>query len=217
MVAHFRSDTDTHFMNAREHMMRELRERDITDARVLVAFEQVPRHLFVLPQDAESAYADYPLPIGFGQTISQPYIVAYMVEHLTLKPSDRVLEVGTGSGYAAAIMSQLVAKVYTIEVVPELYERASKIVHTLQYRNVVCYLRDGRQGIPEEAPFDKIMLSAAPAEMPTVLLDQLKVGGLLIAPVGSIKLFQQLRLYHKTAPGAYKETDLLDVSFVELV
>ncbi|MBI4090550.1 MAG: protein-L-isoaspartate(D-aspartate) O-methyltransferase [Candidatus Komeilibacteria bacterium] len=214
---HLTQNNDERLTQAREHMLRQLRERDITDTRILEVFQSVPRESFVLPQDAGSAYEDYPLPIGFGQTISQPYIVAYMVSKLRLKPSDRVLEIGTGSGYAAAIISKLAAKVFTVEVVPELYERAKATLKKLHYTNVICYLRDGRQGIPEEAPFDKIMLSAAPEQMPSTLLDQLKLGGLLIAPVGSIKLFQQLRLYEKTGPEKYKETDLLDVSFVEMV
>lgn len=216
-MAHLISDNDERFTRAREHMLRQLRERGITDARILEAFTNVPRQSFVLPQDVGSAYEDYPLPIGFGQTISQPFIVAYMVSQLRLKPTDRVLEIGTGSGYAAAILSKLATKVFTIEVVPELYERAQATLKKLHYTNVICYLRDGRQGIPEEAPFDTIMLSAAPEQMPPALLDQLKIGGLLIAPVGSIKLFQQLRLYEKTGPEKYKETDLLDVSFVEMV
>ncbi len=190
--------------------------RGIKDERVIAAFREVPRHQFVLPQDIEHAYEDHPLPIGSGQTISQPYVVAYMVEQLKLQKDDTVLEIGTGSGYAAAVMSQLVAKVYTLEVVKELYQRASRIVSQLHYRNIECRLRDGRDGLPEAAPFDKIILSAAPEELPMVLLDQLNIGGKLIAPVGSIKLFQKLQLITKRAEGDYEKKDLMGVSFVEM-
>lgn len=203
---------------ARNRMVDEqLRSRGIADARVLDAFREVPRHAFVLPQDVGIAYEDYPLPIGSGQTISQPYIVAFMIEQLHLKPGDTVLELGTGSGYAAAIMSQLVSKVYTLEIVKELYQRATSILHRLHYRNVECRLRDGREGLPEAAPFDAIILSAAPEEVPGILLDQLRVGGRLIAPVGSIKLFQHLQLITKRGNDEFDRKELMGVSFVEMV
>ena len=199
-------------------MIREqLEQRGIKDKRVLEAFRQIPREEFVLPQDVSGAYEDYPLPIGYGQTISQPYIVAYMISQLGVKATDRVLEVGTGSGYAAAVLSLLAAKVYSIEIVPELYERSAKTLARLHYKNVVCRLRDGKGGLPEEAPFDKIMLSASPENVPDTLLRQLTIGGRLIAPVGTIKLFQQLMMYERVADTRYKETELLGVSFVELV
>jgi protein-L-isoaspartate(D-aspartate) O-methyltransferase len=211
------SDSNDSFSKAREKMLAEqLVARGIKDKRVIEAFREIPRHQFVLPQDASIAYEDYPLPIGNGQTISQPYIVAFMVEQLKLQPGDTVLEIGTGSGYAAAIISQLVTKVYTLEVVKELYERALKLVAQLHYRNIECRLRDGRDGLPEAAPFDKIILSAAPEELPMVLLDQLKVGGSLIAPLGSIKLFQQLQLITKRPDGQFEKKDLMGVSFIEM-
>lgn len=210
---------DEHYFNAkRERMVREqLQRRGIRDERVLQAFRRVHRHLFVLPQDVEAAYEDYPLPIGYGQTISQPYIVAYMIEQLHLNEHDRVLEIGTGSGYAAAIMGEIAAKVYTLEVVKELYERTAKLLSQLHYKNVECRLRDGREGLPEEAPFDKIILSAAPEKVPMTLFEQMQVGGRLIAPLGTIKLFQRLSLFEKLAPDKYKESELMGVSFVEMV
>lgn len=205
------------YTEARERMVQEqLAARDIRDSAVLAAFRETPRELFVLPQDRSGAYEDMPLPIGQGQTISQPYIVAYMAEALRLKPSDRVLEIGTGSGYAAAILSHCAAKVYSVEIIRELYERASALLKRLHYKNVVCYLRDGHGGIPEEAPFDKIMLSAAPRTVPQELLQQLAVGGLLIAPIGPVKLFQRLSLIEKLGRDSYKESELLGVSFVEM-
>lgn len=210
-------DEDQHAAAQAEMIEEQLKNRAIRDRRVLDAFAIVPRHRFVLPQDRDGAYSDFPLPIGYGQTISQPYIVAYMVEHLQVGPHDKVLEIGTGSGYAAAILAQLAAKVYTIEVVPELYDRAKMLLQQLHFKNVICILGDGKQGLPDEAPFDRILLSAAPERMPKALLDQLRVGGKLIAPLGSIKLFQQLRLYEKTGPDEYREHDLVGVSFVELV
>lgn len=194
----------------------QLAARGIKDERVLKAFREVHRHEFVLPQDVGIAYEDYPLPIGNGQTISQPYIVAFMVEQLKVQPTDIVLEIGTGSGYAAAIMSLLASKVYTLEITKELYQRASRIVSKLHYRNIECRLRDGKEGLPEEAPFDKILFSAAPEKMPQTLLEQLKVGGKLIAPVGSIKLFQQLQLITKRGPNEFEKQDLMGVSFVEM-
>ncbi len=202
----------------REKMIEEqLRARGIKDEKLLKVFLEVPRHAFVLPQDVGIAYEDYPLPIGSGQTISQPYILAFMIEQLRLKPHDTVLEIGTGSGYAAAIASQLAAKVYTLEIVKELYQRAASILQRLHYRNVECRLRDGKEGLPEAAPFDAIILSAAPETVPGLLLEQLKVGGRLIAPVGSIKLFQQLQLITKREHGKYEKKDLMGVSFVEMV
>ena len=214
----FASSSHDTQLAAREKMVNEyLIERGIKDEKVLKAFRDVDRSLFVLPQDAESAYEDTPLPIGFGQTISQPYIVAFMVERLRVKPQDRVLEIGTGSGYEAAILGELAAKVYTIEVVKELYDRTTKLLASLHYKNVECRLGDGGEGIPDRAPFDKIILSAAPENLPDALLEQLKIGGLLIAPLGSIKLFQRLMMIEKLARGKYKETELMGVSFVEMV
>lgn len=210
--------TEEHHREARERMIRDqLIARGIKDKRVLDAFRHVPRHFFVLPQDESGAYEDYPLPIGFGQTISQPYIVAYMLEQLRINPTDTVLEIGSGSGYAAAIAGQLAKKVYALEIVKELYERSVATLTKLHYKNVECRLRDGKNGLPEEAPFDKILLSASPERVPETILEQLTIGGRLIAPVGSIKLFQQLVMYERLAQDSYKETELMGVSFVELV
>lgn len=209
---------EEHFVEQREKMIEnQLKRRGIKDQKVLDAVERIPREMFVLPQDRHLAYEDNPLPIGFGQTISQPYIVAYMIEQLDLQPTDRVLEIGTGSGYAAAIMSELCKKVYTLEVVKELYKKTPQLLSRLHYKNVVCYLRDGYEGLSEEAPFDKIVLTAAPENIPQVLIDQLKVGGKMIAPTGSIRMFQRLILIEKHASGKIKETELMGVSFVEMV
>jgi protein-L-isoaspartate(D-aspartate) O-methyltransferase len=203
---------------AKERMIQDnLISRGIKDKRVIDAMRAVPREAFVLPQDQADAYADVPLPIGSGQTISQPYMVAYMAEQLRIKPTDTVLEIGTGSGYGAAILGQLAGNVYTMEIVEDLYQRASKILQRLQYKNIVCYLRDGYAGLEEHAPFDKIILTAAPVKVPTVLLHQLRVGGTLIAPLGDIKIYQRLSLFEKTGPDEYKETELMGVSFVEMV
>lgn len=206
------------YKKLREQMVREqLIRNGIKDERVLDAMRRVPRHLFVLPQDRDIAYEDYPLPIGFGQTISQPYIVAFMAEHLELKKTDKVMEIGTGSGYAAAIMAELAGVVHTLEIVDQFYERNCKLLAHAMYKNVICNLRDGYRGLPEEAPFDKIALAAAPPEVPQILLEELAVGGRLIAPIGPIKLFQRLVMYDKLADKKYKATELMGVSFVEMV
>lgn len=211
-------NSHTDFDREREVMVRDqLMYRRIKDTRVLKAFNSVAREEFVLPQDKRAAYEDVPLPIGFGQTISQPYIVAYMLEALQLAEKDVVLEIGTGSGYVAALLGELVSKTYTLEIVPELYLRASKLLSRLHYKNVVPLLRDGYEGLSEYAPFDAIILSAAPPQVPEILLNQLKVDGRLIAPIGAIRLMQQLRLYEKIAERRFKETDLMGVAFVEMV
>ena len=218
MIGIIMMNQNDHYASSRERMIKDqLMRRGISDKRVLDAFRAVQRHLFVLPQDNDAACEDYPLPIGFGQTISQPYIVAYMVQELGIKATDTILEIGTGSGYEAAILGELAAKVYTIEVIPELYQRASKLLASLHYKNIECRLGDGHEGIPDRAPFDKIVLSASPETMPALLLDQLKVGGRLIAPLGSIKLFQRLVLIEKQGEERFKKTELMGVSFVEMV
>lgn len=163
---------------------QQIRQRGVTDPRVLEALRAVPRDRFVPPEARGGAYSDMPLPIGFGQTISQPYIVAYMTEVLGVAPSDRVLEIGTGSGYQAAVLSRLAREVFTIEIVPELAERAEAVLRALGHENVTVRAGDGYRGWPEEAPFDRIVLTAAPDEIPGPLLEQLAPGGRLVAPVG---------------------------------
>ncbi|MEK7583615.1 MAG: protein-L-isoaspartate(D-aspartate) O-methyltransferase [Patescibacteria group bacterium] len=207
------------YQKQRERMVADqLVRHGIHDERILEAFRMIPRHLFVLPQDSAAAYEDYPLPIGFGQTISQPYMVAYMTQQLELKNSDRVLEIGTGSGFGAAILGQIAHTVFTLEIVPELYSRAAALLKRLNMDTVVCILRSGYEGLPQKAPFDKIVLTAAPQDrVPELLLDQLKVGGRLIAPIGSIRIFQRLIQYDKHSETEFKETELMGVSFVEMV
>jgi len=177
----------------------QLRARDITDPRVLAAMQQVPRHLFVPEPQRSQAYGDFPLPIGHDQTISQPYIVAFMSQGLQVEPSHRVLEIGTGSGYQAAILGVLAKEVYTIEIVPPLAERARITLAGQGHRNVHVRHGNGYLGWPEHAPFDRIMVTAAPDEVPPALVEQLKVGGLMAIPVGTVS--QELRILRRTATG----------------
>lgn len=188
--------------------------RDITDPRVLAAMAKVPRHEFVPAHLRAEAYADCPLPIGHGQTISQPYIVAFMTEQLAPKPTDRVLEIGTGSGYQAAVLAELVAAVYTIEIVEPLGRRAMADLARLGYTNVFVRLGDGYQGWPEAAPFDAIIVTCAPDHVPQPLVDQLKDGGRMIIPVGPLG-DQQLYLLEKRA-GEVRRRAVLPVRFVPM-
>jgi len=180
---------------AREHMVAaQLRGRGIGDPRVLDAFLRVPRHLFVSEQHRGEAYADHPLPIGSGQTISQPYIVAAMVEALDLAPDSRVLEIGTGCGYQTAILAELAAEVYTIEIIPPLAVRARNLLESLGGPAIHFRIGDGSAGWPEEAPFDGIVVSAAPDRVPDSLLEQLAPDGFCVIPVGSShQVLQRLR------------------------
>jgi len=179
---------------------RQLRSRDINDLRVLAVMGQVPRHRF-LPGYTPRAYADTPLPIGCGQTISQPYMVALMTQNLNLSPGDRVLEIGTGSGYQAAVLAGLVETVYTIEIIPELADRAITIFKELGLENVHTRCGDGYRGWPEAAPFDAVMVTARAGRIPPPLLDQLKPGGRLIMPLGTSGMVQELTLVSRTEEG----------------
>ena len=188
--------------------------RDIRNARVLDVMRRVPRHLFVPETVRDDAYNDYPLPIGNGQTISQPYIVAFMTEALDVRPTDAVLEIGTGSGYQAAVLSELAREVYTIEIVPELAERAKRTLAQLGYKNVHTRTGDGYAGWPEAAPFDRIIVTAAPPDVPAALVEQLRADGLIAVPVGTT--FQELRVMRRTSNGlALLKT--LPVRFVPMV
>ena len=188
--------------------------RDIRNARVLDVMRRVPRHLFVPETVRDDAYNDYPLPIGNGQTISQPYIVAFMTEALDVRPTDAVLEIGTGSGYQAAVLSELAREVYTIEIVPELAERAQRTLAQLGYKNVHTRTGDGYAGWPEAAPFDRIIVTAAPPDVPPALVEQLRADGLIAIPVGTT--FQELRVMRRTSNGlALLKT--LPVRFVPMV
>ena len=199
---------------ARERMVREqIVARGVQDATVLKALRQVPRHLFV-PEGLQSeAYDDNPLPIGHGQTISQPYIVAFMTGQLNLSSSDKVLEIGTGSGYQAAILAEICKEVYTIEIVDPLARESKKLLKSLGYKNVHVRSGDGYRGWPEAAPFDAVIVTAAPDKVPRPLIEQLKVGGRMIIPVGS--WFQNLRLITKTSDGL-REKNVMPVRFVPM-
>lgn len=186
----------------------------VKDPDVIATMRRVPRHRFVPAQYSIFAYIDGPLPIGHDQTISQPSLVANMTEALTLKKTDKVLEIGTGSGYQAAILAELATKVFTIEIVEPLARQAEQTLTELGYKNVRVRVGDGYQGWPEEAPFDAIIVTAAPEQVPQPLLDQLAVGGRLILPVG--RDIQTLDLYHRTAEG-YQRKTLTLVRFVPVV
>ncbi|MGH9310017.1 MAG: protein-L-isoaspartate(D-aspartate) O-methyltransferase [Vicinamibacterales bacterium] len=178
---------------------QQIRARGIDDAAVLDAMRRVPRHLFVPEDERGAAYDDSPLSIGHGQTISQPYIVAFMTDALELGREHRVLEIGTGSGYQAAVLGELAKEVFTIEIVEPLATRARDTLKTLGYRNIHVRAGNGYAGWPEEAPFDRIMVTAAPEEVPPALVEQLKIGGLMAIPVGSFA--QTLRIMRRTPEG----------------
>lgn len=198
----------------REQMVeKQLKGRDITDAATLTAMKLVPRHLFV-PEDIRMyAYSDGPLPIGNGQTISQPYIVAYMTQALDLKRNAKVLEVGTGSGYQAAILSEIVDSVYTIEIVEDLGKQAQNRLKALGYDNVQVRIGDGYHGWPDKAPFDAIMVTAGAESIPKPLLEQLKDGGRMVIPVGPHHGIRQLKLIRRKGSG-FRERNLMAVRFV---
>jgi protein-L-isoaspartate(D-aspartate) O-methyltransferase len=183
---------------------QQLKQRGITQPEVLAAMSQVPQHLFVPDSLREQAYADQPLALGQGRTVYQPYVVALMTHLLDLKRGDKVLEIGTGSGYHAAVLSRIAREVYSIEIVEPVASQASKRLSVLGYHNVEVRVGDGYRGWPEKAPFDAILLSAAPAQIPKPLLDQLREGGKMVAPVGGF--FQDLQVITKTADGLEKRT-----------
>ncbi len=193
---------------------QQLRARGIRDPAVLAAMTRVPRHRFVPAQYQDAAYGDHPLTIGFEQTISQPYIVAYMTEAAQIAAGDRVLEIGTGSGYQAAVLAELAREVYSIEIIPELATRARTVLDELGYGNVHVRAGDGYAGWPEHAPFDAILVTAAPDHVPQALVQQLAVGGRMVIPVGTGE--QEMRVITKTPTGVIEQTTL-SVRFVPLV
>lgn len=206
------------FAAVRERMVADqIADRGVTDARVLAALRAIPRHLFVPPGSQDEAYEDRPVPIGYGQTISQPYIVALMTELARPAPGDRVLEVGTGSGYQAAVLSRLAGTVYTIEIIEPLAEHARQLLAKLECRNVTVRTGDGYGGWPEKAPFDAIVVTAAPDHVPPALLEQIRPGGRLVIPVGGVNDVQQLRVMEKDARGEVRTRDVAPVRFVPLV
>lgn len=203
------------FARERDAMVRsQIAARGVTDSSVLEALRRVPRHEFVPADVRAEAYADHPLPIGEAQTISQPYIVGFMSELLQVKPGHRVLEIGAGSGYQAAVLAELGAEVYTIEIVDKLADRARAVLHRLGYDKVRVRSGDGYQGWHDAAPFDRIIVTAAPPKVPQPLIDQLKPGGRLVVPEGVQE--QDLVLYTKTADGKLQRERVLPVRFVPM-
>lgn len=188
--------------------------RDVEDEAVLRAMRTVHRHRFVPVETRAFAYEDRPLPIGFDQTISQPYVVAFMTEALDLAPDHRVFELGTGSGYQAAVLAEIVDEVYTVEIVSDLARRARSTLESLGYANVHVRAGDGWAGWPEAAPFDRIVVTAAAPELPTTLLDQLRPGGVMVLPIGPAGGAQVLTRVHKQEDGTVRTRELLPVRFV---
>lgn len=210
------NSAQNNFQAMRERMVdTQIRARDVHDAAVLEAMRRVPRHLFVPTDLQQFAYDDRPLPIGRAQTISQPYIVAYMTEALQLEPEHKVLEIGTGSGYQAAVLAEIVKKeVYSIEIIPDLAEGARRALAAAGYRNVQIRSGNGYLGWHEHAPFDRIIVTAAPPEIPQALVDQLAVGGIMVAPVGTG--YQHMVIITKT-PNGVAEKRTIPVRFVPMV
>lgn len=203
-------------IEAEVHYTRTLIGRDAFDPRVMAAMAEVPRHLFVPEGERDQAYANGPLPIGWGQTISQPYIVALMTDLLACGPGDQVLEIGTGSGYQAAVLSRLVRQVYSLEIIPHLATAAAERLARLGYENVSVRQGDGHHGWPEQAPFDGILVTAAARAIPPALVGQIRPGARLIIPVGQAYAHQELLLLEKDPDGALSLTKVLGVAFVPL-
>ncbi len=205
------------FTARRTRMVEEqLAARDIIDPVVLRVMRRVPRHLFVSERERKYAYEDHPLPIGEEQTISQPYIVAFMTQALLLQQTDKVLEIGTGSGYQAAVLAEIAKEVYTIEIIPALAQRAAALLAELHYDNVTVRTGDGYLGWPEQAPFDAIVVTAAPDHIPPALVEQLKEGGRLVLPVGDHYDYQELTRVVRRGRERVVETLLPMVRFVPM-
>tara|TARA_B100000686_G_scaffold321183_1_gene373586 strand:+ start:2755 stop:3549 length:795 start_codon:yes stop_codon:yes gene_type:complete len=206
--------TETRRALQREQMVEDqIQRRGITNENVIVAMKSVQRHLFVPQNLVNRAYEDNPLPIGFNQTISQPFVVAYMTEIAALTEEAKVLEIGTGSGYQTAVLAEIVSEVFSIEIIPELAIRSRNLLDELGYRNLTIKSGDGYQGWPEEAPFDAIVVTAAPNHVPPALIEQLAVGGKLVIPVGQIQ--QEMTIITKTDNGA-STVQTLPVRFVPM-
>ena len=206
------------FLNERLNMVRDqIERRGVRDPKVLEAMRTVPRHIFVPEKVRYEAYDDRPLPIGRGQTISQPYIVAYMTEMLGLKGGEKVLEIGTGSGYQAAVLSRIAGEVYTIERIPDLMEQARQRFADLGYTNIHCHVGDGTRGWDAEAPFQGIVATAGGPRIPQPLTEQLALGGILVLPVGRNEYSQTLVRVIREPSGEFRQEDLIGVAFVRLI
>ena len=210
------TEDETFASKRRAMVIDQLESRDIRDKHVLSAMGRVPRHLFVPPSLRDQAYEDYPLPIGEGQTISQPYIVALMTQALDLRPEDKVLEIGTGSGYQTAILAELSGVVYSVERLGPLAMRARTNLYSQGYTNIFLISGDGTKGLPECAPFNKIIVTAAAPRVPDTLLEQLKNGGKMVVPVGG-KQVQDLQLVEKALNGRLTKRSLGGCRFVPLI
>ena len=195
----------------------QIKKRGITDQTILDAMKKVNRHEYVQENFERLAYSDRPVPIGFGQTISQPYIVAFMSHKLNVASHHKVLEIGTGSGYQAAVLAELSDHVYTIEIIPELAKRAEKVLKKNDHDNITIRIGDGYKGWPEHAPFDRIMVTAAPKEIPEKLVEQLAPGGIMVLPVGETVMMQYLWLITKDNDGQIEKEKILPVRFVPMV
>ncbi len=214
-LLNFGAQGKTDFSRQREEMVElQIEARGIKDKKVLAAMKKVKRHLFVPPGLRDLAYYDRPLPVGQGQTISQPYIVALMTELLLLKGDEKVLEIGTGSGYQAAILAEIAGQVYTIEILPTLARGAERLLNQLGYKNIKVRCGDGYQGWPEYAPFDAIIVTCAPPDIPQALIDQLADGGRLVLPLG--EEVQELKVLVKKK-GKIEIEDIIPVRFVPMV
>ncbi len=205
-----------HTIEREARLTAPLTGRSAFDPRVMDAMKQVPRDAFVLPDLLDQAFENGPLPIGMGQTISQPYIVALMTDLLEPEPTHTILEIGTGSGYQAAILAQLVQQIYTLEIIPVLAAQAADLLLRLGYDNVEVRTGDGHSGCPEHAPFDGIIITAATTHLPPKLIEQLKPGGRLVAPIGLPDLSQELVLVEKDQTGKLHTSDILGVAFVPM-
>ena len=210
-------DNNELYLSRMNMIETQIKQRGIKDQAILDAMSKINRHEFVQENFERLAYSDRPVPIGFGQTISQPYIVAFMSEKLNVNTHHKVLEIGTGSGYQAAVLAELSEHVYTIEIISELAERAKKVLNKNKYDNISFRIGDGYKGWPEEAPFDRIMVTAAPKKIPERLIEQLAPGGIMVIPVGETVMMQYLWSITKENDGSIIKEKIFPVRFVPMV